>query len=386
MWPTGSSGGQVKLRTTFEKEEEVPNSARLRHGKLFVSALGRLKPDLLSCSSAIAACASEGLWAEALEFLAQIPGHPDVPAMNAVMTACAEAGEWERAFLLLQQFRLHHLVPDVVSFNSVMAACDHGQQWDLALWLFGQLRTLRLRPSLISFSSAASACEKAKQWMQAVSLLLTLQQSGLQADDIAFNTVTSACGHGQQWKKALGILGCREVCGLPWALVTCNAAISACAAGLATRVALAFLRRLRVEHLHPSEVTWNAVMEACGDAWQLSLELLREMEEQRSEVNILALASAVSSLHRGRAGGKLAGQLEELRTSALCRSRLLAEPERINRALSVGWLRSMPSCMLIGKELARASSKLADYGQVLGIQLYPAPTSLRGFDLDGNQP
>ena len=56
------------------------------------------------------------------------------------------------------------------------------------------------------------------------------------------------------------------------------------------------------------------------------------MEEQRSEVSILALSSAVSSLHRGgrfhdskglsallavlqsrgRAGGKLAGQLEVL--------------------------------------------------------------------------
>eukprot|EP00439_Symbiodinium_sp_Y106_P056959 s371_g8.t1 len=94
--------------------------------------------------------------------------------------------------------------------------------------------------------------------------------------------------------------------------------------------------RLRVEHLHPSEVTWNAAMEACGDAWQLSLELLREMEEQRSEVNILALASAVSSLHGGRAGDKLAGQLEELRTSALCRSRLLAEPQM--DGWPAGWL------------------------------------------------
>ncbi|CAE7514542.1 unnamed protein product [Symbiodinium sp. CCMP2456] len=72
-------------------------------------------------------------------------------------------------------------------------------------------------------------------------------------------------------------------------------------------------------------------MEACGDAWQLSLELLREMQEERSEVSILALASAVSSLHRGRAGFELAGQLEELRASAVCRSRLLADSQWINR-------------------------------------------------------
>ncbi|CAE7321787.1 unnamed protein product [Symbiodinium sp. KB8] len=76
------------------------------------------------------------------------------------------------------------------------------------------------------------------------------------------------------------------------------------------------------------------------------------MEEQRSEVSILALSSAVSSLHRGRAGGKLAGQLEELRASSVCRSRLLAESQWRNRQqchLVCSSERSSPSEQQIGR-------------------------------------
>lgn len=159
---------------------------------------GRLRPDVITSSSLITACATH--WAYAVGLIGLWDVTPSVVTFNAAMNAAGKGTEWQQALLLLEDLRAEELQADVITFNSLITACAKSSEWQLAVCLFSEAAQ-EVVPSIITYNSVLDACKEAGLWQLALSLL---EASECRATVVTFSTALSACQ--SQWPTALRLL------------------------------------------------------------------------------------------------------------------------------------------------------------------------------------
>ncbi|CAE7344426.1 TEF3 [Symbiodinium sp. CCMP2456] len=227
-------------------------------------------------------------WEEALRVFLLAGNAADVISFNAALSVCEWSRQWEQALSLL----VAAADSDVVSYNTVVSACAKSSAWVhalLLLWedlLGGGSRTTA---DIISFNAGISACEKAAKWELALELVQALLLQGLQADIFTWNAALSACASAGNWEQAFEVLNSMQLAHLRADAVSCSAAVTACAGASRWDLALHLFFSMRGAADH---IAWNTVV-AAVTTWELSLQLLQEMDQAKFEPDVVAFSSVV---------------------------------------------------------------------------------------------
>eukprot|EP00928_Gymnodinium_smaydae_P089812 TRINITY_DN73715_c0_g1_i1.p1 TRINITY_DN73715_c0_g1~~TRINITY_DN73715_c0_g1_i1.p1 ORF type:complete len:1002 (-),score=186.01 TRINITY_DN73715_c0_g1_i1:71-3076(-) len=261
----------------------------------------RLRPDVISLSSAIAACARAGQRRRAVELLAfmeQERLRPNLRSFVSAITACARDGDWRQAEELLERARRAGLTPDVASMNAVISAHAKVGRAEPALRLLAEISEVQLEPDVITFNSVISAMSKGGHWASAVALLGLMQEKALTPNVVSYSTAISACEKDGQWAYALALLSELRSSGFQPNVICCNAAVSACEKSGREREALELVQGMEESGPDPDAVTYNAALLAMSvaRAWQESVSLLERRAARGFECGRLALTATLRAL------------------------------------------------------------------------------------------
>ncbi|CAE8617339.1 unnamed protein product [Polarella glacialis] len=249
-----------------------------------------LRPDVVTFSATVSACARGHRWEHVLEILSEMRHAQAAPNALTVTNALGSlVSNWKVALELVMGASAGRVTPDVVCFGSALSAFEKCKAWEQVLAMLPVMRRRAVPPNVVTWNSAASACEKAGQWRRALQVFATLRsgRDGLEPTVITLNAVVSACEKAARWAEALALLGL--ALGHPSfpapSTVTFNAAISACekaAQGLSARQLLHEMTSSASSWQAvplPNVVTFNAAISACeksGD-WEWALQLLQSL-------------------------------------------------------------------------------------------------------------
>eukprot|EP00439_Symbiodinium_sp_Y106_P068239 s2092_g11.t1 len=150
----------------------------------------------------------------------------------------------------------------------------------------------RTTADLISFNAGISACEKAAQWELALELVQALQQQGLRADIFTWNAALSACASAGNWEQACEVLNSMQLARLRADAVSCSAAVAACAGASRWDLALHLFFSMQGASCAADRIAWNTVV-AAVTTWELSMQLLQEMDQAKFEPDVVAFSSVV---------------------------------------------------------------------------------------------
>eukprot|EP00397_Hematodinium_sp_SG-2012_P048621 GEMP01055796.1.p1 GENE.GEMP01055796.1~~GEMP01055796.1.p1 ORF type:complete len:313 (+),score=52.80 GEMP01055796.1:172-1110(+) len=159
------------------------------------------KPSTRECNRAMQACATQGLWSEALSVLGRMQKlhvQPDVWTFNSALHACARRKKWESALRLLREMAQEGLEPNLISYSATISACGRAAKWGPAQSLFREMKDREIMPDVILYSAVISACEKGSLWARALLLYQEMKDRGIAPDVISYNAVISACEGSDQ--------------------------------------------------------------------------------------------------------------------------------------------------------------------------------------------
>ncbi|CAE7838544.1 EMB2654 [Symbiodinium sp. CCMP2592] len=256
-----------------------------------------LEPDAQLRGVLITSLGRSSKWAEALSVLQDSIFSLNTLCFNAAITACEKGQQWVQALAVLDALMAVGVPADTVSFSGAISACEKCRQWERALALLGQLQRYHLVPDTIACSAAISACEKSGRWQQALSVLSTMLEERSRTDLVIFSAAISACEKGRKWQEALQLLRMALQRFRP-DMTPYNAVISACAADgrNAWQMAVQLFSEAAL-HLSVDVLTGSSVIAACAEAreWQPALQLLKDLQQRRVELNIKVYNAAVTA-------------------------------------------------------------------------------------------
>ena len=103
---------------------------------------------------------------------------PDVVTYSTAMAACGEAGEWEKALELLAEMPSMGVPPNVVAYTAAVAACGRGGQPARALGLLREMEEEGVNPNLQCYNTLLWAVAKGGDWQQCLALLEEMKEEG----------------------------------------------------------------------------------------------------------------------------------------------------------------------------------------------------------------
>ncbi|CAK9056972.1 Oxalate--CoA ligase (Oxalyl-CoA synthetase) (Peroxisomal-coenzyme A synthetase) [Durusdinium trenchii] len=138
----------------------------------------------------------------------------DVVSCNTAMDACAKAAQWGRAFELKEQMGLNALKTDVITSSALLTACEGAAVWPTGVrWLSASVVTFCGALSLLARRSvelwrgalqifSAHKAELLRPNCYAYSAMAT----GLRMDTILRSSLVNVYQEGHHWKGALDML------------------------------------------------------------------------------------------------------------------------------------------------------------------------------------
>ncbi|CAK9081914.1 unnamed protein product [Durusdinium trenchii] len=270
-----------------------------RAWRLFHTAGGTVRMDVISCSAAMSCC---GCWRLSIEMFHRMSGEllePNVISTNALITSCEKGLQWP---LALEAF--HELPalpgPDVVTFGALLSSFEKATQWLLALEAFDLLLGEGPEPNLVSYNSLIATCDKSSQWPLVLHLLEEMRNQSILPDLISYNAAISSCQDGNQWQLAVHLFdSLRRRRNTP-SVVTFGSVISA--SGSDWTLALHFFQQMEDLLLQPNLLTCNALISCCEKSarWQMALQVFQQMNLQQMELDLVSYNALISSCEKGR--------------------------------------------------------------------------------------
>ncbi|CAE7859266.1 unnamed protein product [Symbiodinium sp. KB8] len=214
------------------------------HWWRFLSLLCSLpRPDAVTYSSGLAACALSAAWQMTVALLKEIPKRQLATGLLcyiSVLSACQRRlGSWssQRA-----QYPLNEGAWDVASFNNAVGVCARAGRWRHAMNVFDTMFGSRYLPDAISFGSSIRALAEGSKWAEVLELLAAMDDSALHPELITYSFSMAACNRGGQYHQSFRVLAsmasrrlCADVvalgCGLEAAEITQNGVSAAHLAG-----------------------------------------------------------------------------------------------------------------------------------------------------------
>lgn len=239
-------------------------------------------------------CAGE--WARALD-LFDAAARPDVITFSSAMAACEKGSSWRRSLDLLSSMHFAKLQPDNFSYSSVISACASAARWALACSVFEGMLSSSVCADLVSFCSLIKALDAGQQWQSALANLQHMRQKSMALSEVACNSAISACSSGSQWQQALSLISLMPSLGLAAEEVSYNTAISACVRASRWQTGLALFQELPASFIEPDLVSFNSALTAChaSSKWQLSLTLLDVMTRKHLEPGEFCFTTTLST-------------------------------------------------------------------------------------------
>ncbi|CAJ1455237.1 unnamed protein product [Effrenium voratum] len=298
-----------------------------------------LRLNLISHNTVTHDLAVASAWRAAAWHLARLPRRrlqPDAISFNSAITAAEGGQQWTVAVVLLED-ALTTTSPSAVTYNSVTSAVGAGQQWQLAPELFHQHRAA-LGNDPLGLATLLKSCQESMGWSKAADLLLEAQQHRMTTTTSSKNAAAMACK--QRWLPALAALA---TAGARCDEITFAAAAGACQEMSQWQHVLALHEAAQCEGTAPGLLLENAVHSAWRQArnWRGSLQLLREMQEDRILPDVVSFEATVQTCELRGQPGPAASVLN------LCNSRPWLR-------LSLGampWEQWLCSCWVLGAQL-----------------------------------
>eukprot|EP00913_Durusdinium_trenchii_P030432 g28507.t1 len=176
----------LHLFSTHSAQSRTRHDAVTYGAAMAAAAVGG---DVISYSSAVAACGWGKRWSDAVLLLDTMCQQikTNIIAMSAAVSVCEKASRWALALHFLEQCWQLDLEVNTVTYNAAISACEKCSQWQRALILFDEMETQKnMERSLISCSVAVKVCATAKAWAAAMSLLAD-EEAPFAALSAAFN-------------------------------------------------------------------------------------------------------------------------------------------------------------------------------------------------------
>ncbi|CAE7716037.1 unnamed protein product [Symbiodinium sp. KB8] len=216
--------------------------------------------DVISFSTAAATCPG---WLKPLFFLDWMAigtCRPNVVSISSALAACREGASWPLALDLLRSMHpVHGVLPNVVSLSSVLKACASASRWHEALEVFVEAAA-RLVPNIVARNAAQSACASEGLWASSLSGF----QASLGRDLVSINTAIDACDKARRWEWAVAALQRAAVASLVPDVVTYSTATSACQSGHGWKLAISLVLEISQRHMRPNAASWTAAAGACA--------------------------------------------------------------------------------------------------------------------------
>ncbi|CAJ1335203.1 unnamed protein product, partial [Effrenium voratum] len=215
-------------------------------------------------------------WARALQLFHGLEGlklQPDLISCNTAIHACARGEAWQAALQLLNSQEA-----DVISFSACISVLGKAGRWQQAMLV---LRTMSVRPNSVTYLNTITACERAARWQQALALLP--DEDG----EACCNAALAAC----PWHQGVQLLGSMRSVRTDLSCISSRALISSCAQGMQWGHALHTMRSLHLHRVSPDVSACSAAISACETcaATQQGVHLLREMHGARLGDGVPAL-------------------------------------------------------------------------------------------------
>ncbi len=138
------SGDWEKVLVLLEEmKEESAAAATVAADPGLSSSRAGVAPDVLTYSTAMAACGEAGKWEKVLELLAEMPSmgvSPNVVAYTAAVAACGRGGQPGRALGLLREMKSEGISPNVQCYNTLLWALAKGGDWQQCLALLEEMK------------------------------------------------------------------------------------------------------------------------------------------------------------------------------------------------------------------------------------------------------
>ncbi|CAK9088155.1 Dual-specificity RNA pseudouridine synthase RluA (23S rRNA pseudouridine(746) synthase) (Ribosomal large subunit pseudouridine synthase A) (rRNA pseudouridylate synthase A) (rRNA-uridine isomerase A) (tRNA pseudouridine(32) synthase) [Durusdinium trenchii] len=223
-----------------------------------------------------------GKWDIALASLETI-AYPDATHYANVILAMGEASEWRQSLAMMNGHQL-----DVRTANSAISACERGSQWKQVVGVLQHMHTHHIEMDATTVSAAADACPS---WQLAISLLNLAMHDSVQLSIESFNAALNLCQ--DSWRTALSILVWLSA-GISLDHISCGSFLSSCEKAGEWRVALQVFWELPSRSSQCFDILNRVLVGAAH--WQLTLQLMSQMLEQRLMPNGMHVASAAQAL------------------------------------------------------------------------------------------
>jgi len=206
-----------------------------------MSSSNIVKPNVVSFSNAILACAKGQQWNLAIDLfnsMSKFQIRPNTICLNAALNACAEDGQVRTAMQLLSKAELAFGVrPDLVTFNTLLnvvansAALPLGKShWQVANELLERMIALKIKPDVTTFGSAILSCRRGspEDCLKAFDFLDAMSSHGVAPNSYSLGATISCLGRAGEWQRALELLDrMKQDYGVAPDTIVCNAALSA---------------------------------------------------------------------------------------------------------------------------------------------------------------
>ncbi|GKD52339.1 pentatricopeptide repeat-containing protein [Tanacetum coccineum] len=218
------------------------------------------KPDALTCSFALKACARTLACNEAMQVHSQVVRHGfvgDVLLQTTLLDVYAKCGELDNACKLFDEMS----VRDVTCWNAIIAGLAQGNRPDEALKLFKTMRDVGFKPNGITVLGALSACAQLGAVQQGENVYSYIRDQNLDMNEQVCNVVIDMfgkCGYVGKAYHVFNNMRCRKT------IVTWNTMIMVLGTNGEGVEALQLFERMSKEGFPPDNVSYLAVLCACN--------------------------------------------------------------------------------------------------------------------------
>ncbi|XP_023770877.1 pentatricopeptide repeat-containing protein At1g34160 [Lactuca sativa] len=257
------------------------------------------KPDALTCSFTLKACARALACNEANQIHSQVVRFgfiADILLQTTLVDVYAKSGYLDNARKLFDEMSKK----DVTCWNAMIAGLAQGNQPNEALQLFTRMRDLGFKPNEITVLGALSACAQLGVVREGENIYSYIKNQNLDTNEQVCNVVIDMfgkCGYVTKAYQVFNSMKCTRT------LVTWNTMIMVLATNGESLEALKLFDQMSKERFQPDNVSYLAALCACNHAGMVEngVELFEKMIKDVSVVpNIKHYGTMVDLL--GRSG------------------------------------------------------------------------------------
>ncbi|XP_071698694.1 pentatricopeptide repeat-containing protein At1g34160-like [Rutidosis leptorrhynchoides] len=264
------------IRGLAQSHQPSDAVALYRHGMRVLTC----KPDALTCSFTLKACARALAYNEAIQLHSQVIRYgvvQDVLLQTTLLDVYAKVGYLDNASKLFDEMSKR----DVTCWNAIIAGLAQGNRPDEALQMFKRMKDVGFKPNEITVIGALSACSQLGAVQEGENVYSYIKSERLDLNEQVCNVVIDMfgkCGYVGKAYTVFNKMKCKKT------LVTWNTMIMVLGTNGEGIEALKVFHRMSKEGFVPDNVSYLAALCACNHSGMLDdgVKLFETLTEDES--------------------------------------------------------------------------------------------------------